>query len=113
MRALQFVACVLVAGLAGYLLGSRDGGGRSREQVEHRRPRPARRLIEIPADDLVRIHERVARTDALEAENERLRKRLTRLGPVAREEGELPAGSRRRAAAGRTARSSAAPAGRR
>jgi hypothetical protein len=84
-----------VAGLAGYLLGSRDGGGRTREQVEHRGPRPPRRLIEIPADELARVHERVARTDALEAENERLRKRLTRLGPVAREEGELPAGSRR------------------
>jgi len=95
VRTLLFVACVVVAGLAGYLLGSRDGGRRTHEQVEHGRPRPPRRLIEIAADELARVHRRVARTDALEAENERLRQRLTRLGPDALEEGELPAGSRR------------------
>lgn len=37
MRALLFSLCVAVAGVAGYLLGSRDGGGHSREQAEYQR----------------------------------------------------------------------------
>ncbi|MHC4133914.1 MAG: hypothetical protein ACYS0K_02895 [Planctomycetota bacterium] len=95
MRALLFVACVTVAGVAGYLLGSRDGGGRTHEQAEYGRPRPPRRLIEMPADELARVQQRVARVDALEVENERLRERLDRLEPDAAEDEELPAGSRR------------------
>ncbi|MHC4818515.1 MAG: hypothetical protein ACYTF8_10715 [Planctomycetota bacterium] len=95
MRALLFVACVAVAGLAGYLLGSRDSGGQTGEQVEYRRPRPARRLIEIPADEFAEVQQRVARADALKDENQRLRERLTRLEPEAATDEEPPPGSRR------------------
>ncbi|MHC4971952.1 MAG: hypothetical protein ACYTG3_06440 [Planctomycetota bacterium] len=95
MRALLFFLCVAVAGFAGYLLGSRDATGHTSEQVDHRRPRPPRRLIEIPAEELARVQQRVARADALEADNERLRERLEKLAPAATEDGELPVGNRR------------------
>ncbi|MHC4818958.1 MAG: hypothetical protein ACYTF8_12980 [Planctomycetota bacterium] len=95
MRALLFFACVAVAGVAGYLLGSRDAAGHTREETEYRKPRPPRRLIEIPAEELARVQQQVARTDALEAENERLRERLDRLEPDAAQDEELPPGSRR------------------
>jgi hypothetical protein len=84
-----------VAGLAGYLFGSRDGGGHTGEQAEYQRPRPRRRLIEMPADEFAEAQQRVARVDALEDENERLRERLTRLEPEAPEDEELQPGSRR------------------
>lgn len=95
MRALLLVACMAVAGLAGYLLGSRGGGGHTGEHPVYERSRP-RRLIEIPADELARVQQQVARTDALEAENQRLRERLERLEPDAAPDEELPPGSRRR-----------------
>jgi len=95
VRALLFVACIAVAGLAGYLLGSRDTGGHTSEQAEYKRPRPPRRLIEMPAEELARVQQQVARADALEAENERLRERLDRFEPVAPPDEELPPGSRR------------------
>ncbi len=95
MRALLFFCCVAVAGIAGYLLGSRDGAGRTREQTEYRRPRAPRRLIEIPADEFAQVQQQVARADALEDENARLRERLARLEPEAPEDEELQPGSRR------------------
>jgi hypothetical protein len=95
VRALLFFLCVGVAGVAGYLLGSRDGRARTGEWTEFRRRRPTRRLVEIPADELARVQQRVARADALEDENERLRLRLDRLEPDAARDAEPPAGSRR------------------
>lgn len=95
MRALLFLCCVGVAGVAGYLLGSRDAAGRTREETEYRRPRPPRRLIEIPADEFAEVQQQVARADALEDENTRLRERLQRLEPDTAPDRELPPGSRR------------------
>jgi len=95
VRALLFFLCVAVAGIAGYLLGSRDGGGHTGEQAEYQRPRPRRRLIEMPAEEFAAAQQRVARVDALEDENERLREHLTRLEPEAPEDEELQPGSRR------------------
>jgi hypothetical protein len=95
VRTLLFVGCVAVAGIVGYVLGSRDGGGRTREYTEYERPRP-RRLIEMPADEFAEVQQRVARADALENENARLRERLERLAPETPPDEELPPGSRRR-----------------
>jgi hypothetical protein len=97
VRRLVGVALILVAGVAGFLLGratqgsgGRAGSGGGFEGGE--RASPYR--VNLPVEDVVEQQRRVARIEALEAENAVLRQRLEDAS-VAAVEGELRPGARR------------------
>lgn len=97
MRRFLFVACVLVSGVVGYLLGRAGvGAGRAGSRGASAPERREQRFARVPLDEYVRMEERARRVAKLEAENARLKERLESLQPPdAEATEELPVGSRR------------------
>jgi hypothetical protein len=99
VRRAGVVAIALLAGATGYLVGRGWGGaaGRSDGRSDYAPARTERRRIELPPEEYAALQQRVARVDALEAQNERLRARIEKLrreGAATDEDGAAP-GSRR------------------
>lgn len=96
MKRLLLPAAVLVAGVAGFLAGRAahgDGGRAGGGTVEFRERAPSYR-VNLPVEEVVEQQRRVARIEALEAENAALRERLEEAAVVVAE-GELAQGARR------------------
>jgi len=100
MKRLVFPACVLAAGVIGYLLGSMIGTDsmRNTPRVERETAPGGRRLIRLPAEAVVAWRRKVERAERDRAEVRRLQAHLAELEPESARTAaeELPVGSRRK-----------------
>ena len=96
MRRLVPAVLIAVAGVAGFLLGraTQEGGGRAGSKGFETVERAPPYRVNLPVEEVVEQQRRVARLEALEAENAVLRQRLEEKG-IAAVEGELSPGARR------------------
>jgi hypothetical protein len=100
MRALLVALAVVVAGTTGYLVGRSEGRekGRAAPRTDYETARSERRVVTLPADELIQLREYQERSVSLDAEVRALRARLQKLEPTdapADQPEALPVGSRR------------------
>ena len=97
MRRLVPAVLIAVAGVAGFLLGraTQEGGGRAGSKGFETVERAPPYRVNLPVEEVLEQQRRVARLEALEAENAVLRQRLEEKG-IAAVEGELSPGAAQR-----------------